>query len=267
MIPDNRHEIDNLDPDLTAAPFALGNTAEIYDSGGGWVVKLFPFGTDKEAAFNELDALKTAHQAGISVPTPGDLVLMKMRWGFAMQKVDGSNGMDLIKSGQDPVEAGSRYAEIHFGITQKPGKFLPDLKQSAAEQIKNSEHLQEKQKEELLAALSTLPGGTSLLHGDFHPGNVIWSDASTPVFVDWMNARQGNPAADVARSLVLYGWETQAGSSGNRAEFTKNYLARWEELAPGISQTAFDWLPIMRSLRLDEPNAESREELLKLLQA
>lgn len=261
------HEIDSLDPDLLEKPLATGRTAEVFDSGNGWVVKLFAFGTDKEQAMAELDALKTAKLAGIAVPEPGDLVLMKMRWGYAMKKVDGPNGMDLIEHGQDAEEAGRIYADLHFGITQKPGKFLPDLVERVKSKISGSSVLNSDEKVSLLERLETLPKGTSFLHGDLHPGNVLWPSESAPVFVDWLDAAKGHPAADLARSLVLFGYQTMAGDDGSRAAFTASFLGKWEEASPGISELAMKWLPIMRAVRVSEPAEPSPDELVNLIRA
>lgn len=258
------HEIDSLDPDLLEQPLASGRTAEVFDSGGGWVVKLFAFGIGKEDAMAELDALKTAKLAGVNVPEPGDLVLMKMRWGYAMKRIDGPNGMTLIEQGLNPAEVGVRYADLHFGLAQHPGKFLPKLTDQMTAKIASSPRFDEAQKASLFALLAGMPVGTSMLHGDFHPGNVLWPSDGEPVFVDWINASQGNTAADVARSLVLFGFQTQAGSDSSRKDFTAAYLSRWEELSPGISEQAEKWLPLVRAVRLDEPAEAAVQELLDL---
>jgi aminoglycoside phosphotransferase (APT) family kinase protein len=50
--------------------------------------------------------------------------------------------------------------------------------------------------------LEELPHGDRLLHGDFHPANIILSPRG-PIVIDWPNATRGDPAADVARSLLM----------------------------------------------------------------
>jgi aminoglycoside phosphotransferase (APT) family kinase protein len=47
-----------------------------------------------------------------------------------------------------------------------------------------------------------LPDGNSLLHGDFHPGNVLLSSRG-PVVIDWPNATAGDATADFARTDLL----------------------------------------------------------------
>lgn len=52
----------------------------------------------------------------------------------------------------------------------------------------------------------TEPGGTgSVLHLDLHPLNVILTAERGPVVIDWTNAAAGDPAFDLARTLVTVG--------------------------------------------------------------
>jgi aminoglycoside phosphotransferase (APT) family kinase protein len=52
----------------------------------------------------------------------------------------------------------------------------------------------------------TEPGGTgSVLHLDLHPLNVILTPDRGPVVIDWTNASAGDPAFDLARTIVTIG--------------------------------------------------------------
>lgn len=265
MSEEHTYEIETLDPDLLSQPIAAGRTAEVYDSGDGWVVKLFAFGIGKEAAFNELDALKTAALQGIPVPEPGDLVLMKMRWGFAMKKVEGQNGMQKLHAGQDPAEAGGIYARLQHDLTSHSGKFLPVIEKVVEEKIGRLEGFSDEEKGKLLSLLRKAPKGDRLLHGDFHPGNVLWGENGAQVFTDWVDASKGHPSADVARSLVLFGYETKGGSDSSRAAFTDAYLSEWEKLSKGIREESLAWLPLCRAVRLLESAESSPDELGELV--
>ena len=46
-------------------------------------------------------------------------------------------------------------------------------------------------------------GRASILHGDFHPGNVLVANGSVTGVIDWSNAGLGEPAADVATTRVV----------------------------------------------------------------
>ena len=55
-----------------------------------------------------------------------------------------------------------------------------------------------------LGRLDALPAGDRLLHGDFHPANLLRT-ADGYVVIDWTNGMSGDPAADVARTILLMG--------------------------------------------------------------
>ncbi|HEY3368229.1 MAG TPA: phosphotransferase [Symbiobacteriaceae bacterium] len=67
----------------------------------------------------------------------------------------------------------------------------------------------------LLATLRALAvNNEALLHGDFHPLNVLMSGTTVTAVIDWTTACAGDPRADVARTLTILllapvyrGWE------------------------------------------------------------
>ncbi|KKK86004.1 hypothetical protein LCGC14_2767570, partial [marine sediment metagenome] len=79
---------------------------------------------------------------------------------------------------------------------------LPGLKANLKRQIGSYDRLPEHLARFALRALEGLPDGESLCHGDFHPGNILMAGA-TPAVIDWTNATQGDPDADVARTLLM----------------------------------------------------------------
>jgi len=55
----------------------------------------------------------------------------------------------------------------------------------------------------LLEEINALPKGDTLLHGDFHPGNVLISTDNRPVVIDFMNVCRGSALYDVARTYFF----------------------------------------------------------------
>lgn len=43
----------------------------------------------------------------------------------------------------------------------------------------------------------------ALLHGDYHPGNVLADESSITAVLDWVNVAAGDPRADLARTILL----------------------------------------------------------------
>jgi aminoglycoside phosphotransferase (APT) family kinase protein len=79
---------------------------------------------------------------------------------------------------------------------------LPSQRQKLAAQIQSATRLSDKEREAALTALTRLPEDNKLCHGDYHPGNILMSSRG-PVVIDCADASQGNPHADVARTLLL----------------------------------------------------------------
>ncbi|WP_308530680.1 aminoglycoside phosphotransferase family protein [uncultured Paenibacillus sp.] len=77
-------------------------------------------------------------------------------------------------------------------------------------------------KQEIMDYLKSLPDGTRLCHGDFHPENVMIGERNW--VIDWMTGMIGNPAGDVARTLLLFRFGTlpDEASSSIKDEVTKN---------------------------------------------
>lgn len=91
--------------------------------------------------------------------------------------------------------------------------------------------------------LSEKPFGTSLLHGDVHPGNALVRRnrrTDEPVLIDWGRARPGSPLEDVSSWLHSLGfWEAEArrrhdallgtylAARGIQCKFTPNMRAAY----------------------------------------
>jgi aminoglycoside phosphotransferase (APT) family kinase protein len=121
----------------------------------------------------------------------------------------------------------------------------------------------------VLAALSKLPGGDALCHGDFHPGNVLLAD-SGPSIIDWFDAVSGDPAADIARTLLLLQY-SRAPSDGAlesvRSELTALYLHEYRRLREVSSDALQAWALPVATARLAEPIAgQERTTLLRLIE-
>jgi aminoglycoside phosphotransferase (APT) family kinase protein len=101
--------------------------------------------------------------------------------------------------------------------------------------------------------------GSSLVHGDLHPGNVMLT-ADGPLVIDWPNAAQGPGAVDVAISWLLMAVADAPGSqverlaiAGFRRIFVRLFLAR-----AGRADAAAH-LEAALAHRLGDPNLSSGE--------
>jgi aminoglycoside phosphotransferase (APT) family kinase protein len=99
-----------------------------------------------------------------------------------------------------------------------------------------------------------------VLHLDLHPGNVILTP-SGPAVIDWCNGAAGDPAADVAQTLVIVGSSdaTSLTARLGRSAFLRVFRARClADPAPRTTEVA--------TARLTDPNiTEAEARRLKAL--
>jgi thiamine kinase len=185
----------------------------VYDLGDGRVVKLLLPGFD--SGMLDAEGLKTqaAHDAGLPAPATHGSMAIGDRVGHVFDRVDGRLMVDEITARpvgyrrQAGVLAGA-HAALHAGSTSR----LPPIKEKLAAQIDEAAPLDERLRRVAKDRLLSLADGDQILHGDFHPGNVVLT-SDGPVVIDWLDASRGDPAADIARtSWLLSGAAIEPGT-------------------------------------------------------
>jgi aminoglycoside phosphotransferase (APT) family kinase protein len=106
------------------------------------------------------------------------------------------------------------------------------------------------------AELNKTGEGTSLLHLDFHPDNVLLS-ARGPVVIDWTNARPGPALLDVAMTWVICA--TSGGVLGPMV--VRSYLGEFDR------ESVRAYLPAAAERRLADSNVtdDERKRVRRLL--
>lgn len=166
------------------------------------VIKLYSSNVSRELVEEEVRLTKLARDCGIRAPLVRELVGDSGRWGFSYEKLNGHTYLDLMtKEGCDFELLGRSMALLHRGIYERAGEGMPPLKdrlQAIIEGATGRDELRSK----ALDALTRLPEGDRICHGDLHPGNVIVTDDGEYI-LDWLDASSGHWLADVARTLLL----------------------------------------------------------------
>jgi aminoglycoside phosphotransferase (APT) family kinase protein len=81
----------------------------------------------------------------------------------------------------------------------------------------------------------------SLLHGDFHAGNLVWTDGVLTGVLDWADVLAGDPLADVATTRLDVLWTLDAAAMDS---FTDAYFAE-----TGFDATDLPYWDLYASLR------------------
>ena len=256
------------DFEATVDPIAKGRTAAVYPVGDDRVVKVLEDGFDPGMISSEAAKMDAAHRAGAPAPAVYGTTEVDGRPGLVMGRIDGDLLLDEISIDPLRVRQWSRvFAGAHVDTLTRTTTDLDDVREVLRSKIERTD-LDHEQKSTALRVLDAAPDGDHVLHGDFHPGNVILTKDG-PVLIDWIDATRGHPGADIARTLWLMSPATVPSSAPNRrilvaiqAMFRRWYRSR-VVAGTRIDRRVVDaWrLPVVAA-RLDE-HIEWEDEALR----
>jgi aminoglycoside phosphotransferase (APT) family kinase protein len=183
---------------------AEGREAEMFAWEDGKILRLLRDPAHAGSLQWESAAARAALAGGVRVPKSYETLAVNGRPGIVVERINGKDLLAEIAAKPWRVWAiGRTCGRVHAHLNSvDAGRELPDVRERLAGQIRRSGEIPERFKEYALRELEELPGGDRLLHGDFHPGNVL--RAGDDLFViDWPNATRGDFHADYARTTLM----------------------------------------------------------------
>ena len=239
---------------------AEGRIATVHPFGDGRVLKLARDWVPSDWIEHEYRIGRTVFEAGVDVPQPLEFVTVLGRPAIVYRRVAGDTMLEAIegrKLGHRRYGAmlGRLHAAVH-AIDAPPE--LPDNLDRLHRRIESLETAPTDIRDAALTAVVGLPNGESVLHGDFHPGNVMLSPDG-PVVIDWPDASRGHALGDVARTLVLsrIGDRPQRAAGRARVPAFRRLLGRayreaYFEVSPAARSQLRAWLLPVLVARLSE---------------
>ncbi|UQZ84637.1 Phosphotransferase enzyme family protein [Paenibacillus konkukensis] len=221
----------------TMTKLSEGRTAEVFTQDQGKILKLYRNGFPKEAVKYEYEVNRIVARLGIPAPATYDIIDVDDRSGIVFERIEGETLLRMgIQHPDDLDRLIAEFTDLHYQIhkheldTELVGA-SPVLKQKAvlARNIRNAAPLSDEMKAKIIDDLEKLPDGNYLCHGDFHPENVMIGQRSW--IIDWMTGMIGNPAGDVARTLLLFRFGTLPEEAPQNV---KDALERMREKINGI---------------------------------
>jgi tRNA A-37 threonylcarbamoyl transferase component Bud32 len=181
-----------------------GREAEVFEWRDGRVLKLLRAPGPSTGLAFEMAALDAARSVGVSVPQAYDEVVIDGRAGLVMERLEGSDLLTII--GQKPwlvFYSGRLTGDIHARINAaRAPASLPAVRDVVNRGLARLALSEPTLAEWVGRILADLPDGGALCHGDFHPGQLMFSGDRYAAF-DWSGAKRGDPLFDYARTRVL----------------------------------------------------------------
>jgi len=263
------------------SPIAVGRTGEIFAWDDDRVMKLYREGSSRDYVRREAKVSRIANQLGLPAPavydadTEDGLWEVSGRLGVLYDWIEGPTMLrDLTRRPWMIVAHSKALAALHAQMHSKPGDGLPDGRARVESVIgRLTDSLTDLQRVAASSDLASLPVGSSVCHGDFHPDNVLLQEGG-PVIVDWGPASCGHPLSDVAWTYLLY---TISGDPIGATLWMRIVLRLVRRVSLGVylrtyfrltdsNRSDLDaWLGVISILRLGDGISEEREALLRLI--
>lgn len=254
---------------------APGRTSDVYEYGRGSVVKVPRPGIPAAWAAIEAEITAAVHSNGLPTPAVRGLDMVEGRESVVFERIDGQSMWEQVRNGSRDVRSVAvELAEIQLTIHgAEPPSLLIAFADRVGPKIDAACVLSAGERDEAQRILASLPRGSSLCHGDLHPGNVLMSDRGA-IVIDWYDAASGSPIADFVRSSLLIRPRptTSASELPHLPESSPDVLRRLHDhyvermladldVAPGVARC---WEVVLAAARLSE-RAEADDSVLLAL--
>ena len=245
---------------------ADGRTAEVFAWGEDQVLKLYREGWPRRVVEFEHKQALASQQTGYRVPKVGEIVEIDGRVGIVYQRVEGETMLSVFEKNMLKFPGVVRQmTDLHLEMHRCEASGLETIVQRLTDKIGRVELLTDDERNRILKHLRALPTDNKLLHGDFHPDNIMLTPDG-PVIIDWIDATLGHPLADVARTTVLGTFGIPPEKKVERFvihRMISGYSRRYFRLSP-YSRTELDaWLLPVAAGRLEENIPHETEPLLE----
>ena len=224
--------------------FARGRSSEAFRLEDGKVLKLFFEDYPKEFAEKEFKNTKIASDTGCTSMKVYEMVEQDGRTGIVMDFIDGISQNDMpTKNPLYLFKGGKDLARCHQIVHTKKSHELGDVRKFCVDTLDEEtfSSLTPEEKKKAKDYIMSLPEDDTIIHLDFHTGNVLVDANGKCTVIDWMTAQRGNRAIEVAMMEFLFSEaELFPGSSKLQLAFYtavrgmigKQYFKLYQKLMP-----------------------------------
>lgn len=193
--------------DVTGLPvIGSGVCGDVYKVNDETILKLYKSTMDLGMILKEKDNAKRAFVLGVPTPISYDLVKVGDRVGILFEMLHAKDLVSLMKNDLDHIaDYAVTFAKLAKQIHSIDGKNsrLPRKTDDYWDFFKRTTWLTPSEHDEVETMLRGLPEATTIVHGDFHPGNTMLSDNEL-MFIDMGDVSIGSPYNDLCQVYCFY---------------------------------------------------------------
>ena len=254
-----------------------GATAEVFAWDEDKILKLYHEGASSGEAEKEAACASIAYDAGVNTPAVIDTIIVENRQGIVFERVHGVTMMEAIMANpQQLIAYAHLLAELQVDMHARTVSKLPLQYQRLKQQVQSLSGLAEEIKVTLLEDLDELQDNKAICHGDLHPENILLT-AEEPVIIDWVDATQGSPLVDVARTTLLLrvgdlppsiNEQRRQKIAEMRHLFYEAYLEHYTHIQSVSPKAIARWeLPVAAARLSEGISNDEKSELLEIINA
>ena len=222
---------------------------------GKTLVKLFGKEYPKADILNEaLNTARVEESTTLNLAAVQEVTKINGQWAIILDYVECKTIKQLMDENPEKEdEYLSEFVDLHAEILSQKVPLLSPLKYKMHRKI-SSTKFDKTTRYDLHILLDSLPKHDKLLHGDFHPENIIVSPDGRKFIIDWSHATQGNARCDAARTYLLFKLK-------GKDQLAEKYLKLFTEKT-GISKLLIQKaLPIVAASQTVKAISEEKEFL------
>lgn len=223
---------------------------------GDRLVKLFNEGYPKSDILNEALNQARVEETDLKVPAILEVTKIDGKWAIISEFIEGKTLAKIMEENPDKEdELLEQFVDLQCKVHSQKAPLLNKLKDKMDRKI-NQADLDAIARYDLHTRLSSMPKHTKVCHGDFNPSNIIVKDDGTMYIIDWSHVTQGNAAADVARTFLLFNLE-------GKENLSKKYMEMYSQKTGTEISYIQKWIPIVAASQLVKGKEEEKEFLTR----
>ncbi len=224
----------------------------------GKCIKVFNNEYSEEDVLNEALNQARIEHTGLNIPKVLEVTRIGDKWAIVSEFIEGKTLAQLMEEEPDKKDFYfEMFVDLQILVQSKTCPRLNRLNDKMDMKISMTD-LDAVTRYDLHARLENISRHNKVCHGDFNPSNVILTEEGTPYIIDWSHVTQGNAAADVARTYLLFVLKDEK-------ETAEKYLTMFCEKTNTEKEYVLKWLPIVAASQSVKGNEKERELLLSLV--